>query len=199
MTDGVVVLPSAVPSGEMSLEQAIGQRRSVREYADSSLTDAELGQLLWAAQGVTHARGLRTAPSAGALYPLEIYLATIAGVYHYLPGDHVLEVQTQGDVRSDLCEVALNQEPVRNAPAVFVITAVYARTEQKYGPRRSPRYVHLEAGHAAQNLLLEAVALRLGAVPIGAFDDKGVQDVLGIAEEHQPVYLIPVGRPREGG
>jgi SagB-type dehydrogenase family enzyme len=156
----------------------------------------ELGQLLWALQGITSERGFRTAPSAGALYPLEVYIATADGHFHYDPEGHRLLETSNQDVRQALYEAALHQEPVRQAPVVFIVAAVYERTEQKYGPERSPRYVHLEAGHAAQNLLLEAVALGLGAVPIGAFQDEQIQEVLGLPIDHQPLYLIPVGRPR---
>jgi SagB-type dehydrogenase family enzyme len=127
---------------------------------------------------------------------LEIYVATVDGVYHYVPPGHYLRVVAYGDVRSVLYEAALHQEPVRSAPAVFIISALFERTAQKYGEDRSPRYVHLEAGHAAQNLLLEAVVLGLGAVPIGAFDDEEVQQALGLPPNHEPLYLIPVGRPR---
>jgi SagB-type dehydrogenase family enzyme len=156
-----------------------------------------LGQLLWAIQGISGERGFRTAPSAGALYPLEVYVATEEGLFQYQPEGHQLLPLDQDDVRTALYQAALRQEAVRQAPAVFVVTAIYERTAQKYGAERSPRYVHLEAGHAAQNLLLQAVALGLGAVPIGAFEDKRVQEVLAIPEDHQPLYLIPVGHPRE--
>ncbi len=170
-------------------------RRSVRSFDDTPLSPAELGQLLWAAQGITHASGLRTAPSAGALYPLEIYVATAQGVFHYSPQGHCLEVLSGSDARPALYEAALRQEAVRQAPAVFVVTAVYERTAKKYGAERGPRYVHLEAGHAAQNLLLEAVALGLVAVPIGAFEDERIQAALGLPADHEPLYLIPTGHP----
>jgi SagB-type dehydrogenase family enzyme len=190
-------LPPPVFNSEMTLEEALGSRRSMREYRDQPLTTAEIGQLLWAAQGTTSERGFRTAPSAGALYPLEVYLLTAEGVFHYDPQHHQLRLTSQVDARAALCQAALQQEPVLNAPAVFVVAAVYARTAQKYGDERSPRYVHLEAGHAAQNLLLEATALGLGAVPIGAFHDPEVQQALGLPADHQPLYLIPVGHPTD--
>jgi SagB-type dehydrogenase family enzyme len=158
------------------------------------LSDDELSQLLWAAQGETDARGYRAAPSAGALYPLEIYLVTEKGLYHYEPDAHALTPLDKGDLREGVWRAGLEQESLRDAPAVFVLTAVYERTKIKYGAR-AERYVHLEAGHAAQNLLLQAVALDLGAVPIGAFDDQGVQAALSLPEDHEPLYLIPVGRP----
>jgi len=195
----VIELPLPTRISEMDLEEALGNRRSVREYADQPLTTTEIGQLLWAAQGITDERGYRTAPSAGALYPLDIYLLTAAGVYQYDPLHHRLLAVGQDDARPALYQASLEQEPVRQAPAVFVLTAVYARTAQKYGEERSPRYVHMEAGHAAQNLLLEATALGLGAVPIGAFHDQQVQEALGLGGDHQPLYLIPVGHQTEPG
>jgi SagB-type dehydrogenase family enzyme len=189
-------LPPPRQESEVSLEETLVQRRSVRSFQGTPLTAAELGQLLWAAQGVSEERGYRTAPSAGALYPLELYVATEEGIFHYLPQGHRWQILSQSDARQDLYEAALRQDPVRQAPAVFVIAAVYERTAQKYGGGRSPRYVHLEAGHAAQNLLLQAVALGLGAVPIGAFDDGGVQEALALPTDHEPLYLIPVGHPQ---
>lgn len=191
----VTPLPTPAVSGDVSLEAALAGRRSVREFSDRPLAAAELGQLLWAAQGITDPRGYRTAPSAGALYPLEIYVVTAGGLYHYQPARHALAVVGGSDVRQALYEAALRQEAVSRAPAVFVIAAVYERTAVKYGAERSPRYVHLEAGHAAQNVLLQAVALGLGAVPIGAFDDGAIQEAMGLPAEEQPLYLIPVGRP----
>jgi SagB-type dehydrogenase family enzyme len=167
----------------------------VREFAGQLLTEAELGQLLWAAQGITSERGFRTAPSAGALYPLELYVATADGIYHYDPQHHHLLALSLDDARQRIYQAALQQEALRLAPAVFIVTAVYERTAQKYGAERSPRYVHLEAGHAAQNLLLQAAALDLGAVPIGAFHDQEIQQVLGLPADHMPLYLIPVGHP----
>ncbi|MGQ9600141.1 MAG: SagB/ThcOx family dehydrogenase [Anaerolineae bacterium] len=197
LEEGVLSLPTPTLVGAKSLEEVLSQRRSVREFADLPLTMAEVGQLLWAAQGITDERRFRTAPSAGALYPLELYVVMADGIFHYQPQGHLLRRMSAVDVRTALWEVALSQQAVRQAPAVFIIAAVYERTAVKYGAERSPRYVHLEAGHAAQNLLLEAVALGLGAVPIGAFDDKGVQKVLGLPADHQPLYLIPVGHLRK--
>jgi SagB-type dehydrogenase family enzyme len=192
----ITVLPPPAFVGAVSLEELLAQRRSVRQFDGQRLTIAELSQLLWAAQGISDDRGYRTAPSAGALYPLEIYVATEEGVFHYLSEEHGWQVLNQSDVRQNLYEAALRQDAVRQAPVVFAIAAVYERTAQKYGGARSPRYVHLEAGHAAQNLLLQAVALDLGAVPIGAFDDRQVQDALGLQDDHEPLYLIAVGHPQ---
>jgi SagB-type dehydrogenase family enzyme len=177
------------------LEETLASRRSVRAFTGESLSDDEISQLLWAAQGVTDAAGLRTAPSAGALYPLELYVARSSGLYHFQPPRHELRLRDNDDLRQAIHAAALGQDPLMDAPAVFVITAVYARTRAKYGAR-AERYVHMEAGHAAQNLLLQAVALDLGGVPIGAFDDDRVSEVLGLPENEAPQYLIPIGHPR---
>ena len=185
-------LPAPVLDGDVSLEEALRLRRSVRDYAATDLTRQELSQLLWATQGITGERGGRTAPSAGGLYPLEVYAVTSDGVFRYLPDGHRVQHHLAGDLRVRLAAAALDQEAVAEAPVVVVIAAVYARTEGKYGTR-AERYVQLEAGHAAQNLLLQAVAMDLGAVPIGAFYDAEVQEVLALPADHQPLYLIPVG------
>jgi SagB-type dehydrogenase family enzyme len=177
-----------------SLEETLRRRHSVRDFTDEELTEAEVLALFWAAQGVTHGSGLRTAPSAGALYPLELYVVLPDGCFRYNPNRDEMTEHVKGDLRKALAAEALGQDPVRGAPAVFVFTAVYARTEAKYGDRAA-RYVHLEVGHAAQNLLLTATALNLGAVPIGAFSDAGVQRVLSLPDKHAPLYLIPVGHP----
>jgi SagB-type dehydrogenase family enzyme len=192
----LIPLPQATIEGSMSLEEALARRRSVRKFAKRRLTEPELSQLLWAAQGTTHRGGYRTAPSAGALYPLELYVATEAGFYHFDSRKHELRLLADRDLRSDLSEAALGQDEVRQAPAVFLIAAVYERTSRKYGKARGPRYVHLEAGHAAQNLLLQAVALNLGAVPIGAFEDAKIRKAISLPTQESPLYLIPVGAPR---
>lgn len=180
----------------MSLEESIARRHSVREFTKAVLNERELSQLLWATQGMTRREGYRTAPSAGALYPLEVYVATPSGFYHYEPRPHQLKRLCDRDLRPAVYRAGLEQEPLLEAPAVFVIAAVYQRTAQKYGQARTPRYVHMEAGHAAQNLLLQAVALGLGGVPIGAFHDDEVRSALSLPIDHRPIYLIPVGHPR---
>ncbi len=191
-----IQLPKPAQSGALSLEEALSRRRSTREFAPGPLSERQLSQLLWATQGITSSEGYRTAPSAGALYPLEIYVVLPIGFYHYKPDRHRLDRVSAEDLRLALYRAALEQEAIREAETVFVITAVYERMVRKYGTERSPRYVHLEAGHAAQNLLLEAVALGLGAVPMGAFHDAEVQRVLSLPRNHQPLYLIPAGKPR---
>ncbi|MHC4932723.1 MAG: SagB/ThcOx family dehydrogenase [Planctomycetota bacterium] len=189
-------LPEPRAKGPLSLEETLARRRSVRVFEKTPLTQAEIGQLLWAAQGMTGSRGERTAPSAGALYPLEFYLATADGFFHYQPLGHRLEKRRDEDLREKAYDHALRQGAIRSAPAVIVVAAIYERTAKKYGEKRSPRYVHLEAGHAAQNILLQAVALGLGAVPIGAFHDDPLRKSLGLPPDHRPLYLIPVGRPQ---
>jgi SagB-type dehydrogenase family enzyme len=189
----VTALPEPRLSSDVSLEEALNRRRSVRAFGDEPLTIEHIGQLFWAAQGLTHQQGYRTAPSAGALYPLELYAATDAGLYHYQPDGHRASFRHVDGWRVALCQAALSQEAVCQAPAVFVVAAVHERTARKYG-ERAERYVRLEAGHVAQNLLLQAVALDLGAVPIGAFHDDQVQAALGLPADHEPLYLIPVGR-----
>jgi len=194
VAEGEIALPAPRLDSDVSLEETLQQRRSVRAYSKEPLTLEEIGQLFWAAQGITYASGLRTAPSAGALYPLELYAATDDGLYHYVPQGHRAQLRRVAGWRAALCRAALSQSAVCQAPAIFVVTAVYARTAGKYG-ERAERYVALEAGHAAQNLLLQAVALDLAAVPVGAFYDEQVQAALGLPADHQPLYLLPVGHP----
>ncbi len=179
----------------MSLEETLQRRRSQRIFKSQDLTLEQISQLLWACQGITEPSfGGRTAPSAGALYPLEVYVVKKEGVFHYLPKEHALIRIKKGDVRKELAHTALGQDPPAKAPVSFVISAVYARTKIKYG-ERAERYVKLEAGHACQNLLLQAVALNLGGVPIGAFYDSEVQEVLSLPSDHEPLYIVPIGYP----
>lgn len=191
-----VILPMVTDTAGMSLVQALRARRSTREFGPERLSSAEISQLAWSAQGITHGEGYRTAPSAGALYPLELYVVTPEGLYHYRPQGHRLIGLGGADVRPALQRAALGQGAIGEAAAVFVFAAVYARTASKYGSERGTRYVHIEVGHAAENLLLQAAALGLGAVPVGAFDDRAVQRALNLPEDEEPLYLIPVGKPR---
>ena len=166
--------PGFRPDGRMPLERAILLRRSVRDYRDEPLSLGDVAQLLWSAQGSTSPRGFRTAPSAGALYPLEVYLVAgrvdglAPGVFRYRPDGHELLKVFEGDRRAELASAALGQSWVKDAPASIVISAVYEKTTGKY-KERGNRYVHMEAGHAAQNVCLQAVALELGSVVVGAF------------------------------
>jgi SagB-type dehydrogenase family enzyme len=192
----VITLPSPRLKSEVSVEEALLKRRSVRSFTEEELTSEEISQILWAAQGITEQKhGLRTSPSAGALYPLETYVVKKEGAYHYLPQGHKLKKTLEGDLRLSLSRAALEQEAVKGAPCDIVITCVYQRTTQKYGPR-GIRYVHIEAGHVAQNIHLQAVALGLSSVPIGAFNDDEVKRVLSLPQDHEPMYIIPVGHPR---
>ena len=194
-----VKLPEPKYDSKVSLEKAILERRSIRDYADETLTLADVSQLLWAAQGVTDPAGYRTAPSAGALYPLEVYLVAgkvaslPAGIYRYKPRGHELVKIMDGDKRPELCAAALGQTALKQAPASLVLTAIYERTTQKYRDR-GIRYVHMEAGHSAQNLCLQAVSLDLGSVVIGAFYDEEVKKVLSLPGSEEPLYAIPFGK-----
>jgi SagB-type dehydrogenase family enzyme len=195
----VIKLPEPHYDSEVSIEQCLLHRRSIRSYVRKALTIDEVSQLLWAAQGITTDRGFRTAPSAGALYPLEVYLICgdihdlSPGVYRYRPIDHDIVKVADGDKRTALAEAALMQPWVREAAVDIVFTAVYSRTTGKYGDR-GIRYVHIELGHAAQNLCLQATAMELGAVPVGAFDDEDVSGILNLTGDEQPLYIIPVGK-----
>ncbi|HEY7653473.1 MAG TPA: SagB/ThcOx family dehydrogenase [Methylomirabilota bacterium] len=187
-------------SRERSLESVLRVRRSVREYSRRPLTHDELARLLWAAQGVTRPEGLRTAPSAGALYPLEVHvvIGDVEGlpsaIYRYKPDRHELALSREGDRRRELGAAALGQDCVEAGAVVIALAAVYERTIGKYG-ERGIRYVHMEVGHAAQNVCLEAAALGLGAVVVGAFEDVAVKRALGLAGDEEPLALIPVGHP----
>jgi len=199
-----IKLPEPRYDSDVSIEQSLLNRRSIRSYTGEAVTLQEVSQLLWAAQGITDPRGYKTAPSAGALYPLEVYLVAgdvqnlTSGVYNYEPDKHHLVRVIDGDKRVELADAALAQPWVKAGAIVIVFTAVYDRTTGKYGDR-GIRYVHMEAGHAAQNLCLQATAMGLGAVTVGAFHDEQVTKLLNLPEDEQPLYIIPVGRTTEGG
>jgi SagB-type dehydrogenase family enzyme len=190
-----IQLPDPRMKGTVSIEETLVLRRSVRHFTDQPLTHDEISQLLWSTQGLRGGRIRRTAPSAGALYPLELYAVMQEGIFHYDPASHSMALFREGDVRGDLCRASLNQEFIQEAPLTVAITAVYERIAVKYGQARGPRYVYMEVGHAAQNLALQAVALGLGSVPVGAFEDDEVHRVLGVPQDHEPLYLLPVGHP----
>ncbi len=192
-------LPEPKLDGSMAVEEALHSRRSVREYQSGELTLAEISQLMWAGQGVTDPRGLRTAPSAGALYPLEISLIVgdisglVKGVYRYQPKENALWSISKSDQRASLAGAAWRQDFIKDAAAILVISGIYQRTTKKYR-ERGIRYVHMEAGHAAQNIFLQATALGLSTIVIGAFDDELVKKILDFSEQEHPLYLIPVGK-----
>ncbi|MCS7126759.1 MAG: SagB/ThcOx family dehydrogenase [Aigarchaeota archaeon] len=202
---GRVVLPPPRTDSEVSVEYALRVRRSIRDYEDKPLTLQQVSQLVWAAQGITDKRyGFRTAPSAGATYPLEVYVVVKKGgvidleegIYHYLYKEHVLELLKSGDYSRELMEACLDQEWVGDASINIVITAIYERTTWRYGERGRIRYVHMEVGHVGQNIYLQCVSLGLGCVVIGAFYDDSVKKILGVDEE--PLYVIPVGVKKGG-
>jgi nitroreductase len=183
-----IQLPPARPKGEMSLEETLSRRRSVRSYRDERLANDVLGQLLWSAQGVLERGGRlrRPAPSAGACYPLE--------TAHYQPAKHALRVLQSKDLRPDLERTSLGQEFIHQASAVIVLTGVSGRIEGRYGKSRGARYMAMEAGHVAQNVMLQAVALGLASVPIGAFHDALLAKTLRLGPEEKPLYMLAVGR-----
>jgi SagB-type dehydrogenase family enzyme len=201
VTQLIINLPEPRLESNVSLEETLLNRRSIREYANTPLALKEVSQLLWAAQGLTAEWGGRTAPSAGGLYPLEIYLAAgsvenlAAGIYKYKPEGHELAKLRDGDVREELTKAALDQAWVKEGAIDLVIAAVYDRTTDKYGDR-GVRYVDMEAGHAAQNLYLQATVLNLGMVTIGSFHDEQVKSILGMLQDEFPLYVIPVGKKK---
>jgi SagB-type dehydrogenase family enzyme len=196
-------LPSPSQKGGMSLAEAITKRRSIRDFTPQPISQSQLSQILWAAQGITDkAWRCRTVPSAGATYPLEIFVACGGngiegindGIYRYNIDSHSLTRHHKGDVRLELARAALDQEFIYEAPVNIIICAVYERTLRRYGTR-GERYVHMEVGHAGQNIYLQATALGLGTVAIGAFHDEQVREVLRLDKQYKPLYIMPVGKP----
>ncbi|MFI5384241.1 MAG: SagB/ThcOx family dehydrogenase [Methanosarcina thermophila] len=191
-------LPGPEVSGISQIEELIAKRRSVRKNKDKKLSESVISRLLWAAQGVSSETGLRTSPSAGALYPLEVHLVIgesgelEPGVYRYVPEDHTLVQEISGDIREKLSKAALSQPMIKNAPASIVISAVYARITSRYG-NRGIRYTHMEAGHAAQNVYLLGMELGIGTCAVGAFKDEEVRSVLKLPANQEPLYILPLG------
>lgn len=198
-------IPLTLPAtgSDVPIEAALAGRRSVRDFSEQGLSLADVGQLLWAAQGVTDPEGARTAPSAGALYPLDAWLVANRvdglrpGLYRYDAASHRLWTHLWGDLAITLGHAAAGQAWVARAPAVIVLTAAYSRTTPRYGPR-ARRYVHLEAGHAAQNVYLQAQSLGLGVTEVGAFDDDEVRRLLRLPHDTRPLVLLPAGHPQSG-
>ena len=196
----VIKLPAPARQGGMPLAEALEQRRTVRHFASRPLTLQQISQLLWGADGESDPRGLRTAPSAGATYPLELYLAVgergVAdlkpGVYRYRLGEHTLELVSRGDQRAALARASLHQTWMAEAPVMVVIAAEYRRCTARYG-ERGLRYTHMEAGNVSQNLFLQAEALGLGAGIVGAFDDTALALALGLPKAQEPLLVLPVG------
>lgn len=201
-------LPEPRLTSDISVEEALLNRRSVREFRDEPITLADVSQILWAAYGITYKQGspgflrggLRTAPSAGGLYPLEIYLVCgkveglKPGLYKYLSETHELELLSEGDIRNDLAKAALAQDFISEAPASLFFSAVYKRTTQKYGERGRERYVCMDLGHSAENVYLQAAALNLGTCAVGAFTDEMVSLVMQLPDDETPLYIMPFGK-----
>ncbi len=197
MAKDLIILPEPKKHGNVSVEECIARRRSIREFQKKDLTIEEISQILWSAQGITDPkRKFRAAPSAGALYPMELYLVCSKGVFHYLPDGHKLERIKQQDLRQELSNAAWGQNFVAEAGVSIVICAIYGRTTWRYG-QRGIRYVDMEAGHIAENIHLQAVSLGLGSVPVGAFSEEKVKSLLDLPRDQQPIYIIPVGYPLE--
>ena len=199
-SDKEIKLPPPQTQGQMSLEEAIAARSSVREYSTEALSIAQLSQLLWAAQGITHGGRFRAAPSAGATYPLELFIVAgsvdglAAGTYRYDASNHSLHPHMEGDQSQKLLEASsFKQDFIAQAPVDIVICAVYERTTDFYG-QRGVRYVHMDTGHTAENIALQAVALGLDTVMVGAFDDDAVGTAMCLPEGLAPLYIIPVGK-----
>lgn len=195
----VIRLPEPGYDGKLSFERVLRKRRSIKDYLVEPLTLAEVSQLLWAAQGITGSYSYRTAPSAGALYPLEVYLVVgdvhnlSQGIYRYRPDRHELIKVVGGDQRVMLASAAFEQDCVRESAVVVVFTAIYERTTRKYG-QRGIRYVYMDLGHAAQNVYLQATSLNLGTVSVGAFDDDEIKRIMNMPGEEHPLCIMPVGR-----
>ena len=193
-------LPPPSKSGTMSLEEAIARRKSLRRFASEPVSQTQLSQILWAAQGNTDRR--RTVPSAGATYPLELFVACGAngveglseGVYHYNYSGHYLSLHSEGDARMELAGAALGQEFMYRAPVDIIVCAIFQRTALRYGDR-AERYVHFEVGHAGQNIYLQATALGLATVAVGAFYDEQVSAALRLDRQYEPLYIMPLGKP----
>lgn len=196
----LVKLPAPALKSQVSVEEALKARRTVRRFASRGLDLKQVAQLLWAADGVSDPQGHRTAPSAGATYPLELYLvvgergvADLApGVYRYRVADHALEPVVAGDLRAAVARAALHQTWMAAAPVIVVIAAEYRRCTNRYG-ERGLMYTHMEAGNVSQNLFLAAETLGLGAGIVGAFEDRGLAQVLQLPQAHEPLLVMPVG------
>ena len=188
-------LPEPGLMGSLSLEEVLLKRRSVRQFTAQPLKSSEIGQLAWAGQGITEPQtGFRTAPSAGATYPVRLYLATAKGLFIYDPVEHGLEQLSDLDVRAALAAAAVEQDPVAEAACDIIIAGSTRELAAKYG-KSAKKFLLLEAGHIAQNILLQAVSLELGAVPIGAFDIRQVNKICNLPKTVEPIYIICVGHP----
>lgn len=205
MNSPQINLPSPSFKGNVSVEEALLKRRSIRNYTDQPLTLEQVSQLLWAAYGVTKKIGnvlLKTAPSAGATYPLEIYVMVgnvvglEPGIYKYNPENHTIKLHLSGDLRQQVTKACLSQTMISRAPISIIYAAVYERTTVRYGQRGRERYVPMDVGHSAQNVYLQATAMGLGTCAVGAFDDAELAAVVKLPDKEEPIYLMPVGYPK---
>jgi SagB-type dehydrogenase family enzyme len=194
--EGRTALPSPSYRGSRTLEEVLVKRRSNRSFLERPIELAAIGQLLWAGQGIRDRSGGRTAPSAGDRYPLDLYIATEEGAGHYLPEEHEIEGVLSEDLREALYSAALFQDSIKQAPLVIVITADYVRAEHQYGDDQAERFALIEAGHVAQNILLQAYAMGLAGVAFGAFNDEQVVEAMQIPPERVPLYIIAIGYSR---
>jgi len=185
-------------TGTLSFEEALTRRRSVRQFSTQPLRRSQIGQLAWAGQGVTDAeRGLRTAPSAESLYPMELFIATNEGLFTYRPAEHSLQQTMEQDVRSELARATLTPDPVAAAPCSIIVAGSSRKISARVGSR-AKTFVAMEAGHIAQNIQLQAVCMGLGAVPIGGLDMTAVRKICRMSRELDPLYVICVGHPVGG-
>jgi SagB-type dehydrogenase family enzyme len=201
LSEEEIKLPLPQLEGKMSVEEALARRRSRRVFKDYSLTIEQVSQLLWSAQGITEERnGLRTAPSAGALYPLDIYLVVgkdkvedlKVGVYHYNPRQHSLTIILEEDQRRELARACLGEKFIEDAPVSLIITAEFSRITNKFG-KRGIYFAYMEAGHVGQNVYLQVESLGLGTVVFGGFYEEDVSQALNLPDQHIPLYVMPVG------
>lgn len=198
-TQTAIKLPDPILSSNTSIEEALKFRRSIREYKNEPLTINQVSQLLWSAQGITSPNGFRTAPSAGGLYPLQIFVVCNhvtglqSGFYQFSPESHSLILLSTDNLAPSLAAGAFDQNSIKSAAIDIIITALYSRTIKKYGDR-GIRFAILEAGHSAENIYLQAVSLKLGTVAIGGFDDAAIKKSLGLSDEYEPLYIMPVGK-----
>lgn len=190
-------LPQPQTNSRISLEQAIENRRSVRQFTDEPLTISQLGQLCWAAQGITEPnKGMRTAPSAGAIYPIALYVLLPDGLYVYVPEKHELSKLISGNLRKSVSNASFNQRFIENAPCTFILAGSIKKVESRYRSRGA-KFTYIEAGHIAQNIQLQATVIGLGSVPIGVIDEKTIAQICKMPQGLEVLYVMPVGNPTE--
>ncbi len=210
----IIQLPDPRYESETSVEKAIRMRRSVRSYVQEPLAISDISQILWAAQGITRKKeepparwntkyewqgGLRSAASAGALYPMELYLVAgnvqglSKGVYKYIPKSHSLKKVVEGDKKTEIYDAALRQGSIKQGAALIVMAGIYERTSFKYG-ERAERYVHMEVGFIGGNIYLQGISLGIGTVMIGAFEDEELKKALDLPEDEHPLAIMPLGK-----